>query len=163
MHDAALAAQPTRRTAMADYTDRNKNTVQIDDVLVLSTIHLTRKTSERIERSRPGMPAAAIWKDYGYFMWADQGFSIMEISRECLELVRVIDFALNHGCQWIRFDCDGPEIAELPTFGESWSIKLCCKCEGPITTPLLMCQDELCVNCADYDEHDPDHAERQEV
>lgn len=40
--------------------------------------------------------------------------------------------------------------------------KLCVKCDGPITTPLLV-GDELCVHCADYDPDDPDIGEIADI
>ncbi len=137
------------------YRDAKGHPYQVDSALVLSTAHLTRKTSERIERDHPDMPSAALMPDYGYFVWVDADWT----SDACPELVNVMRFAAARGCQWIRFDCDGPEVAELPLFTETWAIKLCCKCEGPITTPLLPCEDERCVHCADYSEDDPDAAE----
>lgn len=143
---------------MADYTDRNRNKLRIDDVLVLSTGHLTRKTINRIDNNHSDMPAAALWPCYGFFVWVDESWrNTSPASDDCAELANAIDFAAKRGCQWIRFDVDGPQVDELPMFDHD--VKLCSKCEGPITTPLLK-GEELCVHCADYDESDPDHAER---
>lgn len=147
--------------------------MQIDNMLVLSTNHIPWRTSRALDVSTEGgkiegdgdMPATITWASYGWMVWADSGFQYTEASRTHAELQRVIEFAISHGCQWIRFDIDGPEIAGLPTF--DWDAekkaakptKCCCKCGGPITTPLLKDEDERCVHCADYSEDDPDAAE----
>jgi hypothetical protein len=111
---------------------------QIDRVLVLSTGHIPQLTDTAIieealhdlrghgvtdGKEHSGMPATMLFPCgdgfYGYMVWADDGFKTMEISDKHAELVRVIEYANSHDCRWIRFDCDGPVIDELPTF--DWS------------------------------------------
>jgi hypothetical protein len=91
--------------------------------MVLSTAHLTKEVGEQLDRlieSKAGFDAdtdwqywviAERWSDYGWWVWAraDEGVDMMP---PCLR--HVLKFAVDHGCNWILFDCDEPTIDELP-------------------------------------------------
>jgi hypothetical protein len=142
---------------------------QIDRALVLSTSHITYATSLVLDdaHSTYDMPSTIVWPCYGYFIWVDTDWrNVSKDAERFPELAGILAFAQARGCQWVRLDCDGPEMAGLPTF--DWDVeidaqrkaaKACCKCGGAITTPLLKDEDERCVHCADYSEDDPDAAE----
>jgi hypothetical protein len=95
-------------------------------MLVLSTNHIPWRTSRALDESTNhgdiegtgDMPSTIKWASYGWMVWADIGFKDMKSSDAHPELLRVIEFAIERGCQWIRFDCDGPEIPELLTFDQ---------------------------------------------
>jgi hypothetical protein len=56
---------------------------------------------------------------YGYILWADAD-SIPEALDAGLSpaICQLVQIAKDHGCEWIRFDCDVPVDKSLPTF--SW-------------------------------------------
>lgn len=106
----------------------------IDRVLFLSTAHIQQATDTAIieealfdlrehgarGKEHPGMPATMLFPCgsgfYGYLVWVDDDFKNMEISQDHPDLVAVIEYAKANGCQWIRFDCDGPAVTDLPTY-----------------------------------------------
>ena len=62
------------------------------------------------------VPAAA-WM-YGGFVLVTQEIVVTE---ETAWLKPLNDWALKHGFSWVRFDCDGDEVDELPTFESHWN------------------------------------------
>jgi hypothetical protein len=90
---------------------------EFNKVLVLSTGHMPADTMRMLGGlepwwTDPDMPMHAnyVW---GTFVWcdSDNGNGWRD---KYPELARVLDFALARGCQWVRFDSDGPLIEELP-------------------------------------------------
>jgi hypothetical protein len=96
-----------------------RSPVEIGTYLVLSTAHITLKSSERLN-SWAALPpelqpiiVASTW--YGWFI------SSFEVEGEAaqavpVEIVAIQCFARSLGCQYILLDCDGDEVADLPTF-----------------------------------------------
>lgn len=112
----------------------------IESVMFLSTAHIPQHTDTAIieealwdlrshgvrdGKDHGGMPATMLFPCgdgfYGYLVWCDAGFVDMKAEEKHPELQRVIEYAHDHGCKWIRFDCDGPILPELPTF--EWNEK----------------------------------------
>lgn len=143
--------------------------MQIDRMIVLSTNHIPWRTSRALDASTEGgtiegngdMPATLKWASYGWMVWADDGFRTMRSSDAHPELLRVIEFALKHGCQWIRLDCDGPEYPELPTFDWDAEEKAAC----PYGCERFLDDDSRCKSGGEFvtwDTNDPDEVEAPE-
>lgn len=89
--------------------------------LILSTAHITVKSSEILNRwaalpaELQSMMVASTW--YGWFLssFEVEGEAALAVPAEIAEIQR---FARSLGCQYILLDCDGEEVADLPTF--SW-------------------------------------------
>ncbi|MEJ7933844.1 hypothetical protein WG907_06165 [Sphingobium sp. AN558] len=98
-----------------------RSPLEIGTYLVLSTAHITLKSSERLNSwaaSPPELQPIIIASTcYGWFI------SSFEVEGEAaqavpVEIVAIQSFARSLGCQYILLDCDGDVVADLPTF--SW-------------------------------------------
>ena len=87
--------------------------------LVLSTAHITHATSELLTRwaaaPRDLQPLGVSSTWYGWFVstFEVEGEDSAAVPEELAALQR---FARERDCAWLLFDCDGEEIAALPTF-----------------------------------------------
>ncbi len=52
---------------------------------------------------------------YGWLVYADT-LKDREVMESCPELAPALAFAMEHGCTWITFDCDGDVQPSLPTW-----------------------------------------------
>lgn len=89
-------------------------TLEIDRTLVLSTGHVTEATGKLLDAEAQGGEELS-WSpqirwEYGWIFYADAdpGLGYPE------EFAAIFAFAKLHDCKWIRFDCDGPQVEELP-------------------------------------------------
>lgn len=81
---------------------------------VISTIHMPG--TEAISKLMALEVPAADWM-YGGFVLVTQ-----DVDRgDATAWLRPIEaWALKNGYSWVRFDCDGDELDELPKFHEHW-------------------------------------------
>lgn len=101
-------------------------------MLTLSTIHITPKTANIIERdSRVNRyPALVIYskEQYGWFIYFDK--SLLRTKKQMNELPEdlrnCIAFAKKNRCDMLCLDGDGPEEPDLPTYGEEWDAPTPC-------------------------------------
>jgi hypothetical protein len=95
---------------------------EINRVLVLSTGHLTKDELQRLNK-------VSYWPvyDYGYglFVWVPEKVEVSQLflemkasEREAFssDLKNILEIAMKLGCQFVRFDCDGPLYEELPQY-----------------------------------------------
>lgn len=76
----------------------------VEPMLVMSTAHLDPLDREYLDSGK----GIVIANSYGWIVHAKQ---------EILPgLMPLLYFARKHGCLWIKFDADGPEFGEFPTF-----------------------------------------------
>ena len=109
--------------------------LEIDKVMILSTSHITREDSERLHAAcKPDAcagPTCDEWSSYGWWVYlptagapGDEITGLDPASvADCwvaygmsAAFVEAGRFAAQHGCKWIRFDCDGDTTPELTTF-----------------------------------------------
>lgn len=79
-------------------------------MLELSTAHVCQETGEQLTLDE--------LMDVCTYPKGDDGWIVfVDVNAECPEdLKRVMEYADEHGCEWIMFDCDAPECADLPTY-----------------------------------------------
>ncbi len=76
----------------------------IEPMLIMSTAHLSVLDREFLDSGK----GTVIADSYGWIVYTKQ---------EILAgLMPLLDFAAAQGCLWIKFDADGPEFDEFPTF-----------------------------------------------
>ena len=92
------------------------NEPEIDRTLVLSTGHLSKATAQRFEDYKPGDRSCidghmTDWSIYGwiFYCWDNDETTPPE-------LMQAAEYARSLDCKFIRFDCDGPTVSQLPTF-----------------------------------------------
>jgi len=96
--------------------------------VVLSTGHITKGTADALDEivamqaSEKGQLdvedwrywlIASRWSSYGWWVWAN-----VEDGRDNMpaDLIACLDYAREHGCRWILFDCDGPLERDLTRY-----------------------------------------------
>jgi hypothetical protein len=106
--------------------------LEFDRVLVLATSHVTRETAAAFDAagqvaawrgggSHPlnghpalrAVPGLMVW-EYGWMLYC--GGHGDEVPEMFPELPAIFAKARAHGCEWVRFDCDGPEVEGLAVF-----------------------------------------------
>lgn len=98
--------------------------LEIDRTLVLSTAHVHPETAHILDGEDPHKQIdghVADWGCYGWVVWCGgQTVPKIELDAEMLympaDLHRVVMFARDNNCQYVRFDCDADEIDGLPTW-----------------------------------------------
>lgn len=87
----------------------------IDKMMTLSTAHISEETAHLLDDER----AATKWglivynkSVYGWFL--NLGFD--ELFNIPMDLLKCINYALDHGCSWLCLDRDGDTTLELPTY-----------------------------------------------
>ncbi|MGN0485535.1 MAG: hypothetical protein ACI4HI_18505 [Lachnospiraceae bacterium] len=92
---------------------KDAETLEIANVLTLSTGHVTRETSKLLDNDAVGV-VVYTKGEYGWFIltcdWKEFEDSIPEDLKKC------IDYAAKIGCDLICLDPDGAVIKELPTY-----------------------------------------------
>jgi len=86
---------------------------EIRKFMTLSTCHLPENLIDTITHYTG---VQAFETDAGAFLWVpdNPSDSLFEEFGIPLEILTVQLFARKHGCDYVLFDCDGPEEAELP-------------------------------------------------
>lgn len=103
---------------------RQVSALEIEKMLVLSTGHLTESTADILNDAAHDEPPFCEL-EWGPSFARDEGwlFRVRPLAENGapdesegtpLDLSRVFMFAREHGCAWVMFDCDGPQIEELP-------------------------------------------------
>ena len=99
--------------------------LEIHKMLVLKTSHVSPLTSARIaegteRQASGGLTEDDFWlpqftRDEGW-MFYTRDTKQEETHGAPEDLLVVLRFALEQGCHWVMFDCDGPEVEGLPLF-----------------------------------------------
>jgi len=88
--------------------------LEIARILVLGTIHMSPATAANW---MPHCPWACFDKDdYGWFMHVCDDVGITEAEGVPAEIRSAIHVAKRENCAWIMWDCDGPQVDELPEY-----------------------------------------------
>lgn len=84
----------------------------LEQLLPLSTGHLTQATCDKISLEDDQVDVVAYGNEYGGFVYVGdpENESIYPDLNACLI------FARKHGAHWIKFDRDAPENPELETY-----------------------------------------------
>lgn len=95
-------------------------TVEIQSILVVSLAHLSQATLDALSGDS-GPLDQLTWSpqltwDYGWFWYVDD--NTVDSADFPAEFAAIFKLARSHGCDWVRFDEAGPQIATLPTFGQ---------------------------------------------
>ena len=88
--------------------------LEICKMLTISTGHISRATADRLTEGDDDLPWVLAWSDYGWLVLAHDIAGDDHDFPE--DLQRCMDFAWSHGCDWVRLDCDGDKLDELPVF-----------------------------------------------
>lgn len=96
--------------------------LEIHPLPVISTGHLTKEVAERLDAegdSNPWCPVAT-W-EYGYFIFLDDLFAVLEEPPQCLVDIRNWRMELEKrgvvdNSRWLRLDGDGSRVEELPYY-----------------------------------------------
>lgn len=85
----------------------------IRKILDISTGHVCKETSELLNAGG-GEHTWAIPFEYGWFVDVPE----YDCGREQrpADINTVMDYARKHDCEWIKFDCDGELLSDLPKF-----------------------------------------------
>lgn len=88
--------------------------IEVHQIPVISTSHLTREVAEQLTRERDKNPwcTCAAW-EHGYFLYLDE---LPEGAPKCLE--DICQWLKKHSFTacWVRLDCDGAPQEDLPTY-----------------------------------------------
>lgn len=105
--------------------------LDIDQVLNLSTVHITEQDNTNLEgcadasNHQYGAAGWVIETGYGFMVFVPPlvngeevaehvyGFKQVGMSKEFLAIYQL---AASRDCTWLRLDCDIPEVKGLPTF-----------------------------------------------
>ena len=88
----------------------------IEPLLCLSTAHITKETCDALDDShRPDLPVCYP-NEYGGFVHVCEPCIVDESPQGPPDLAEVLAFARSHGIVWIKFDPDGHELDDLPTY-----------------------------------------------
>jgi hypothetical protein len=82
--------------------------MQLENLLALSTAHLTQEALENIENLAPSYP-----NEYGAFVYVPKGATWPEHDED---LNAIFYFARSHNIAWLKFDRDAPELKEFKTY-----------------------------------------------
>lgn len=95
--------------------------MKIIKTLYLSTRHMTKEDNERIERGSAHLCSEDT--EFGWIINVDlsvTGFNklINALTEEqfSMAFINIISLAHNNGCEWVRFDCEGPVEGCIPQF-----------------------------------------------
>jgi hypothetical protein len=86
--------------------------------LDLSTAHLSAEARDALESERRLCvdPHGGVAGIYGWWLWAGADRTRLATEGIPADLIAIIDFAIECGCDWICFDRGGAEIGGLPVF-----------------------------------------------
>jgi len=85
---------------------------EIAKVLVLSTAHLPETVDKALTANVEAYPEISCDRiTWGYLVWVrESGYAAGE------PWDTLFAYANNLHCQWIKFDCDGPVMPDLPSW-----------------------------------------------
>ena len=99
-------------------------TLEISQMLVVSTAHVSQETAKRIDsaygKNFEDLMDDAHWlpsfiREEGWMFYAGN-LDERELEGAPDDLLKVLRFAADHGCTWVMFDADGPDVEELPSY-----------------------------------------------
>ncbi|MCL4743870.1 MAG: hypothetical protein KJZ83_00495 [Burkholderiaceae bacterium] len=106
---------PQQEVAMAlAVLKKHKVQPNIRYFLDLSTAHLTEDTRKRWSDGEFDKVLSYDANDYGWWLWTGTENEMLGDIPE--DLMTVIAYARNIGCDWIKFDCDGEHVAGLTVY-----------------------------------------------
>jgi len=82
--------------------------------LTVSTVHLSDKTRRLLEDAR--LDVLTIPFGYGWILWVDEDHLLADPPTLEPDALAVMRLARDQGCQWVKFDCDGPQIEGLAEY-----------------------------------------------
>jgi len=94
----------------------------VEKYLELSTCHMTARDNELLDADGPEIPFGFDRHEYGFWIYvapdAGSRTDVADAARGAFSdgLLAAMELAAAKDCRWIRFDCDGPVLAELPRF-----------------------------------------------
>ena len=99
------------------YNISSASDLEIERILVLSTAHITKETSELLEKEAHSDLANYVVHGYEYG-WFVLVYKLQEVTRKIPDLGLCLKLAKDNQCKWVRLDRDGPIIDNLPQY--SW-------------------------------------------
>lgn len=114
---------------MATATHPQHITLSIDRMLDASTAHIRDTTAKELDQNLQDKEGP-LWDALSYVAWHEYGWIFFvptapdiaaglmgpEFDKAYPELSAVLSFAAAQGVQYLKLDCDAPEIEALPTF-----------------------------------------------
>jgi len=91
-------------------------TTEIHRIPVISTAHITREVADRLDSEHQPWCACACYRDVGFFLYLDEPSDMDEPVPQCLLDIR--DWLTKHNFtdRWVRLDCDGEIVDDLPAY-----------------------------------------------
>lgn len=89
--------------------------LEIDRTLVCSTAHLTEEDCQDFFHETTDLVVYEMG-EYGWMVMARPIDRELTDERHSDNLERLLAFAREHECDWIRFDCDADTIEGFPVF-----------------------------------------------
>ena len=101
--------------------------LEISRMLTISTVHISKKTAERLTFGNPHdlkMPAYFEKGDYGWFVFVPRNYLDVHSNGDHEEsyqnapddLRDCMREAWLNNCEWLCLDCDGLEVDDLPKY-----------------------------------------------
>lgn len=89
--------------------------MEISKMLTISTAHITEITAELLD---DGVKDLAIYKkaDYGWFIFIPSSDVIASLHIVLPDLIDLLAFAKDLGCEWLCLDRDGEELNYFRTY-----------------------------------------------
>lgn len=91
-------------------------------VLDISTAHITAETADALGQDmKPGRLWNTVnylhWHEYGWIIYIGDDDDIAYLSESGFsDLAACMRLAKEAGCQYLKLDCDGTTVEELPTY-----------------------------------------------
>ena len=97
------------------------STLEIHRTLVLCTSHITEDDGSLLDaEDDPSLVSYDLGDSYGWLVYIGDpehaSYKALTINGYSDAFVDAVRLARTNQCAYIRFDPDGPEVAELPTF-----------------------------------------------
>lgn len=100
--------------------------LEIMQVLVVNSGHITKEESELFEAASldttgnsvelPGNMSGPMSWQYGWMFYIGERGDSVTTEGMSPGLAAVIELAWNEKIEWVRFDCDGPKLDNIPTY-----------------------------------------------
>lgn len=97
--------------------------MQLEPLLALSTVHLSRTTCDELSTYPNDWPLVFYPNDYGAFVHVSE-LKLLTLDGLPEDLARVVQFASERRISWIKFDADAQEIEGLPTYRNTWDMSV---------------------------------------
>lgn len=93
-------------------------TIETRLIPVISTAHVTLEVNNALVAGDNDWVACATLPEWGYFLYLDdlEAFDDLNSPPQCLNDIRDWLYNSNFTDGWVRLDCDGPIMPDLPTY-----------------------------------------------